>query len=84
MKSECIVDAVPFQRLLEAVKPSVGDICEGVYALICDAAYYTCGIAELPDAEHDRLHLHDISRFVKLHSTLMDLGAHWHMLCSAL
>lgn len=58
---------------METVKQFVDDISKGLNTVICDSEYNTRRIVELSDSAHDRLSPHDMSHFLELLSTLMDL-----------
>lgn len=69
---------------MDALEQCSDDTGEGVHAVICNQQYNHRGIVELSNSEHDQLSLQVMNWFVVLHSSLMDLGAHGHMFCSAL
>lgn len=71
LKSVRMVSKVQLQRLLEAVNQSSEDIIEGVHVVLCDTPYSTRRIAVLPNSEHDRLSLQDMSHFVEVPSPLV-------------
>lgn len=79
-----MVYEVLFQSLLERVEQPMDDIREALHAGICDQTYNTRLIANISNSDHDRLHLQDTSNSVEFLSTLMELGAHEHMVCSTL
>lgn len=72
------------QRLQEAVKQSAEDVGGAEHAVLCHQPYKFCWIAELSKSENSRQNLHNMSPFVDLAPASLDLGAHKHMLCSAL
>lgn len=78
MKSVCLVYDVLFLGLMDTGKKSCEDMFEELQALMCDAPYNTCQIAELSSSEKDRLSVQNMSHFVKFQSALMDVGLHEH------
>lgn len=55
-----------------------------VHPLNCKSLYNTRRVTEIFSVEHDRLVLQDMCHFVESGLTLMDLGPHGPMFCSAL
>lgn len=75
----CILYHIPLQRLLDAVKKSGEGTSEGVLVVIWDQPYSTRQFAELGDSEHDWLSPQDLSHYLKLLSSLMELCAYVHI-----